>query len=413
MKSDIKTKIDKLLYGGKPTKRQIKKTNQKNLKKEIDLLKFMRLIILSAFFCLVTTQCWSESIPENTAGLLLGLRTATNNSEEGEGPEKPIRYRTLWIRSVSGKIRTLTGSGIIVPYGKKFWKIKNGYFTKEVANEMGDFTTQIEYLRANPLGKPVSVNSALQTYGQEMMGGWSYVGEKAKLMFVGNCYVGIERNNHYSSGGSYRPDFDTLEVREIKDINRVFRAEEPDGSLEPEKCVSVKRVFGDSVSPYLQKYQARKAEEQSEVEPKITVTNITDEYGWGLKRRNARWIPQLAVKWYANWSWSSAEKYELEELPLALPSQLMAYNNAACDFSQIKKAVLNAKDAFVAPDRTLSVVFTPGKLLIYRGENFQNPAAVVKLGSTETPIMSEWALGSYASQWTSVLKSYLKAYQYQ
>jgi hypothetical protein len=130
-----------------------------------------------------------------------------------------------------------------------------------------------------------------------------------------------------------------------------------------------------------------------------------------LMRRNARWIPQFAVKWDFNWSWSSAEKYELEELPLPLPSQLMAYNNAACDFSQVKKAVPNATDAFVVPDRTLSVVFTPGKLLIYLGKNYQTPAAVVKLDSKETPIMSEWALGSYALQWTVALKSYLKGYE--
>jgi hypothetical protein len=101
----------------------------------------------------------------------------------------------------------------------------------------------------------------------------------------------------------------------------------------------------------------------------------------------------------------------LEELPLAVPARLMAYNNLVCDFSQVKKAVPNATDAFVAPDRTLSVVFTPGKLLIYLGKNYQNPAAVVKLDSKETPIMSEWALGKYSSQWTVALKSYLKGYE--
>jgi hypothetical protein len=113
-----------------------------------------------------------------------------------------------------------------------------------------------------------------------MMGGWMSVVEKAKLVFIGNCYVGIERNNYYSSGGSYRPDFETLEVREIKDINRSFRVEEPGGILEPEKCVSVIKVFVAAVRPYLQKYRVRKAEEHSEDEPKIKATNITDEYGW-------------------------------------------------------------------------------------------------------------------------------------
>jgi hypothetical protein len=122
----------------------------------------MRLIIFSTFFCLVTTQCWSEPIPTNSAGLLLGLRAGISDSEEGEGPEKPTSYRTLWITSVSGKVKILAGSGIIVPYGKGFWQIENGNFAMEGTNEMWDFTVGIEYLRANPLGKPVNLKPVLK-----------------------------------------------------------------------------------------------------------------------------------------------------------------------------------------------------------------------------------------------------------
>ena len=373
------------------------------LKGEIDLLKFMRLILFCMFFCLVTTQCWSESTPINSAGLLLGLRS----DPDTEDSNKSTSYRTLWITSVSGKVKILTGAGITVPYGSGFWQINNDYFIKEGSNELWDFAVWIEYLRANPLGKPVNLTPDIQIYALEMVGEWRSLVEEAKLLFVGNRYVGIERSRYYDSGGTYRPDFGTLEVREIKNINRLFQKEEPGWILEPEKCVSVKRVFGAAVDPYLKLYLSQQAEEPSgDLEFKIE--NVSDEHGWGLIRRNARWIPQFALKWYCNYGWSAGARYDLEELPLPIPPQLMVYNNAACDFNQIKKAIPNAKDAFVAPDGTLSVVFTPGKLLIYLGKNYQNPAAIVKLGSAETSIMGEWALGSYVTKWTSTLKNYLK-----
>jgi hypothetical protein len=364
------------------------------LKKKHYILAFLFVTMLVA-----ATDCWSQDNTEIDCGLLLGLRNESTD---------PSTYRTLWITAESGKVNIRQGTGIFVPYGDGFRQIEGKWYEKETYNDFGNARFQIEYLSAHPLGQAMATDEMIRNYVKSFSQDWSGVNESAKLVFVGNQYACIKQNNEYNTGGELRPGESDIYVREIADINSSFVNNEASQSLKAQKNLSLRKFFGLAALSYVNQYHsmAVSESEQDLFGNDPAVLNRTDEWGWGLVRKSARWRPQIAKKWRFMNSTTAFDTYDLYDLPLAIPKILMTYNNSACNFRFLKKAIPEAFDAAVSPNQDLWAVFTPRKLNVYTDKDLKDPVSFI-LNSKESLIMIEWAPGKYVDQWNSELGYYL------
>ena len=363
-----------------------------------------KLAVLLVVFLFCVTVCWSESVPQTNSGVLVGLRNDT-----GEEWDEST-YRTFWITSESAQITVREATGIVTPYGDRFWQIdsrslKGKLKTYGMSGDYGQL--RIDYLSVHPLGQPSTDRGVPPEYLKSLTeAGWIDVVESVKLTFVGNKYTCVTEHNSYESGGTMRPWFRNIYVREIKNLNGNVVTTNSD-KAKPE--VSINQVFGEGARSYIKKYRSMKITEEGALDPQRYehVENETDEYGWGLARKTGRWIPQIAKKWsYGNASTGFAT-YTLYDLPLPIPKNIVPYNNTMCNYEALKKVVPGIKDAVVSPNQSLSVVISGGELQVYPGSKFENPVRI-KLGAKESIIMAEWAVGKYVPQWTQQLEKYFK-----
>ncbi|HBE80122.1 MAG TPA: hypothetical protein DDW65_20420 [Firmicutes bacterium] len=358
------------------------------------ILAFLFITVLVA-----ATDCWSQDDTEIDCGLLLGLR---NDSTD------PSTYSTLWITADSGKVNIRQGTGIFVPHGDSFWQIEGKWYEKETYNDSGKDQFQIEYLSAHPLGQAMAVDEMIRNYVKSFSQDWSEVHEATKLVFVGKQYACIKQNNEYDTGETSRPGESDTFVREIEDINRLFMYNEADESGKAQKNVSIRKFFGSAGLSYVKQYRSMAVPESKQdlFEDAPTALNRTDEWGWGLVRKSARWRPQIAEKWRFMNSTTAFDTYTLYDLPLTIPKALITYNNSACNFGFLKKAIPEAFDAAVSPNQALWAVFTPRRLNVYTNKDLKDPVSFI-LNSKESVIMIEWAAGKYVDQWNSELGYYL------
>jgi hypothetical protein len=366
-------------------------------------LLVISLLLLAA--SLFSSVGWLQENPGRYSGLLLGLRNDSNEHST---------YRTLWLTATDGIVNISEGEGIFVAYGDVFWHIERNTYKQQVKSEYGPKDIQIEYLLSHPVETRVSNQSAVSAYSKGLFEHWMSAAESSKLVFVGNRYVCIHKDYGYESGGTMRPWKTDSFVKEIKDINRSFQSDMNINITDRDNKsnISLKSFFGENVNAYIAKYRAMQITENEEAfvgrEPKTV--NLTDEYSWGLIRKDMRWHPQIAKKWYfSNWS-TFREKYILYDLPLEIPKSLVAYNEFSYSMDEIKKAVPDAMDAVISPNRNLIIVLTPAKLVIYP-ENLANKPKMIALKGKESLIMAEWALGKYVEKWTFELHKYLRRLQ--
>lgn len=365
----------------------------KSLKKHLFLLT-----IILLFFILIN-QGWSEERVESYTGVLLGFR---NDSEDTSS------YRTLWITNESGKIKVNRRAGILVPDGEDFWLIREKWYEKETYSTLGNTKIRIEYLLAHPLAEPLSLNEKFRNYLNSVEEDWAQVHESTKLMFVGARYACIKQENSYDSGALRREE-SAVFVREIPDLNRSFIYNDHNDSFDGKKNVSIEKLFGSSATVYIKDYRAMKISETEEelFGKSPTVANLTDEYGWGVTRKSNRWQPQIAKKWFFENGAAQFYTYQLYDLPMDVPKNLVRYPEAGNSLRELKKIVPNAMDAVVSPNQDLWIAFTSGKALIFPGKDSKDPVQV-RVSSKESLIMCEWALGEDVSRWDEKLSESLK-----
>ncbi len=366
------------------------------------ILRVLLMLIIANSFIIIP----SRAEPALNSGLLLGLRRDAGN----DCYDYVCSYRTLWITVDDNRIRVREGKGIYTYYGKTLWRIENRIYDNQLPSQYFDRAyVRIEYPVAYPASEGDFIADVVH-YAQSLTGesgGWESVYESTRLGFVGRNHVGLQRNNAYNSGGTYRPEFADCFVRKIAKLNRSFiirKGEEFETA--GDENLSIKTLFGKAVEPYLRKVRAMPVEvEPIGNDPKAI--NITDEYGWTLFRKKGSWQLKLAQKRrFTNLS-TVMEDYDLQELPLEIPGDLVSENRPGLSWAEIRKAAPDAVDYVSFPYRDLLVVFTPSKILIYRGKDLSHPEAV-DLHKDEFLIMAEWAPVDDAERWDRELKAETK-----
>jgi hypothetical protein len=294
----------------------------------------------------------AEETPRRSV-LLLGLR---RDNADGAGSA----YRTLLVSGgpESSDWSAAEGEGIIMPYRTDFWRLE----VLEDREESGAIRLASAYNTSREDARPLpSVQAG--------SGGAGPIEER--IVFAGNRYVSIAR----LTAGEW-----TYRMMEITDLaqprnarliaagteRQVFPAVQTDGRLGVAEADAPERLSG-----------------------------IAE---WTLARKAGRWIA-IGREESAGKPMESAAR---RELPYALGSVIVAHNELALYWEDIREVQPAAVDAVTSPARNMAAILTDRKIVFYsmkRGE-LDREMLEMQLKPGETIIMAEWATHvDYVDEW--------------
>lgn len=292
-----------------------------------------------------------EEDPLLRSGVLIGIRSYNNT------------YRTLWIYSKNREIKTVSSRNqLLVPRAKGFWEI--GTITNKDGNESiyaEPFDDAILH-ETLPDGKK---NNALT----EKPG--------AKMLFIGNDYIGIEHN---------------LKLSVLATDN-----------LSEGKGVAFSDIVNEnSYNAFQQSSDALVSTLDSDELKKII--KEPNEENFTLKRRNGHWIIKSRLYYKEPFK---GQRYEDFDLNLMVPSKLIYYDEMSIPWNSIKSKLPWITDAYMSPNKDIALLVSSDSLHIYPIQNksiINNQIVNIPLSKGDSIIMTEWAIGKYADIWSNFVE---------
>lgn len=360
--------------------------------------------------------------PEETAasiqvktGVLIGLRQdyaiSTQNGELGK--QASSSYRTLMLAPVNGQVSVAAeGSGILVPFGMKFWKIDAITYSTD--------TDKIHYLTVHPADKEPQAHTFIDNREEKVL-------HSEKLLFAGNQYLSVAEEEKVLVGDR-SASASTVWVRKLNQMPERPAILLGSGGLTTpaESNVSIEDIFGEGASQVLAGLSLPAAGKQREVQvssgssasltPSSTeIRPSIDNYNWAITRQPGRWVAQVArpstpVADTALEAELSAN-YSLVDYPAALPETVTSHDKVSGTWGQIKALQPGATDLLFSPLEDLLIVRTDKELVLYApGANIENskPLLNVELGPGEQLVSAQWATGSYVPDWIAKARKYLQ-----
>lgn len=320
-------------------------------------------------------------------GLLIGLREDYPASET-TGPaaeSRPSTYRTLMLAPVDGQVKVAAeGSGILVPYGQKFWMI-------ESMTHRTDSDT-IEYLQAHPADKPA-----------EPLGFTDNPAEKVryseKLIFAGNQYVSVEEQGTIGT----KTASSTIKQAWVRKLTQVTPSSAASfrGNTKGEEHVTVMDIFGEGALDVL-----RGMSRTDEKSPRLKTAPGDN---WSIVRKPGRWTAQVADSYAEP---RNAVQYHLQEYPADLPETVTAHDTVCCTWRQIRSMEPAAKDLLSSPLEDMVVILTDKELVVHSPPGHAEPSGApllkVALKPGETLVSAQWATGTYVPAWVEKTRKYLE-----
>ncbi|MCC3376480.1 hypothetical protein [Cohnella sp. REN36] len=293
--------------------------------------------------------------------LLLGLRT-----DQEAGGNVVSRYRTLLIAPQDGQFAvTASGDGIVMPYKQNFWKIE--------AVTSGDKNAPTQTLKAYQ----ANGKGALTLEQANAIPVTSDIGMVERLTFVGNRYVSVVQN---------RTSAPKAEFRWVKHIEQLA-SDASRTAFDPaaESHVKLEEVLKDSVaaSPAIQPQTEQ----------------------WSIIRRTGNWT--AAAEEMKNGvtvtdAYAPFGNDALVEISEPLPDEFRNYDTLSISWSQIKKIVPQAEDAFTSPNEDMLAVLAGNQILVYpyQQQNGKDHPLTIPLADGEKIVMAQWTSNiKYVDNW--------------
>lgn len=347
-----------------------------------------------------------ESAAENPVvktGVLIGLRqdyTPTIRSSAPVSENTASTYRTLMLAPVDGKVSIAAeGSGILVPYGQKFWKIDALTHTTD--------TDMIHYLSVRPADKPAEALDFEDRPEEKLL-------HTEKLLFAGNQYLSVAEEENIITGNS-RTGSNQVWVRKLNQMTGPSLNGSSADLQETESYVTVEDIFGEGARQVLSGLGVYAEEERSpEALPQATdhlrrASLAISGDNWAIIRQPGRWVAQVAqpLSIQAN----RTLEYELVNYPAALPEVVTSHDEVVGTWGEIKALQPKATDLLTSPLEDLMIVWTDKELVLYSpgsSTSDSKPLLQVELEPGEKLVSAQWATGSYVADWVVKSQKYLQ-----
>lgn len=344
------------------------------------------------------TVAQTQASPEPAAApvvktaLLIGLRTDHQETDPLH-PSADIgysSYRTLLVAPVDGTLSVAAeGSGILMPYGTKFWRID------EVNTETEHGTYQfLNPYPAEKAAQPAAIflfNPAVELSHTE------------KLLFAGNQYLSVAEKERVWQGKA-SAEYSRIWVRKLPQLglNRVVNFAD---NKKDEDHVSVQELFGSGIN-------SRLADLLGSGNPEGMPSQLTGE-SWTVVRNPGRWSAQVAETYTDS---DRSEKYLLHDLSEQLPVTVTSYDRLGCSWSVIRTLQPDAKDALSSPLDDMLAVLTDHRLVVFAPvpvngaalQEHRDPLLTVELRPGEQLVMAQWATGGYVEDWIEKTRKFLR-----
>ncbi|WP_244648332.1 hypothetical protein [Ruminiclostridium herbifermentans] len=291
-----------------------------------------------------------EEDPLLRSGVLIGVRSADNT------------YCTIWIYSQNREIKTVSyREQLLVPRAYGFWEV--GGIHKDQKIYAVPF--------ANSKLQLIPRNDGMNNILADKPG--------AKILFLGNDYVGIEHD---------------LKLSVL-----------PIDSLGTGRTVKISDIILDNTFNVSNEFEQARQDIISTFD-KDKLKNIIGEFDEGnftLKRRNGHWIFKSRLHFKEDYN---GQKYEEFDLNLVVPSNLISYDEMDIPWNNIKSKLPWTIDAYMSPNKEIAILTSRDSLNIYpvQKRNIVNKQLMkIPLSEGDTIIMAEWATGKYADIWARLV----------
>lgn len=334
------------------------------------------------------------------SGLLIGLRQDAALEADAESPSS---YRTLMLAQVDGQLQVAAqGSGVLVPYGQKFWKIE----PKDVSTD----SDELHYLVAYPADRKAEIRQVVDDPDESIV-------LREKLLFAGNQYVSVEENEVWKDG-SLPAEENKVWVRKLSQLNEATVPQS--ASASKVSHVTVQDIFGEGAQQILTRLAyarssvpAPGAGNPAESSParEIGVWDYSSGDNWAIVRKPGKWTAQVAEGYYE--PETRLIGFKLYPYPARLP-ELVTSHDRLSNAPWVRDAQLQQKrkDLLVSPLEDLAVVITDEKLALYTPDSTAQASRLaleVPLNPGEALVSAQWATGSYVSEWVTKSRRYLQS----
>lgn len=290
-----------------------------------------------------------EEDPLFRSGVLMGVRSSDNT------------YYTIWIYSKNREIKAVSyREQLLVPRAYGFW-------------EAGAIHNMNQCIYAKPF-----VNSKLQQIPQD--GYRSNILEDrldAKILFVGNDYIGIEHELNFSV--FHIEDLETGKEVKISDVMA-------------DSSFNVSNEFKQSRQDYISTLDSDKLK---------NIIGESKEENFTLKRRNGHWVMKSRLFFKEDYN---SQKYEDFDLNFVVPTTLIHYDEMNIPWNNIKSKLPWITDAYMSPNKDIAILVSRNSLYIYpvQKRSIVNKQLMkIPLSEGDSIVMAEWAIGKYADVWAN------------
>ncbi|WP_159888178.1 hypothetical protein [Paenibacillus puerhi] len=320
------------------------------------------------------------------SALLVGLRA---DKPSGEAAGEASEYRTLLVAPVAKRLQVAAeGSGILMPYKMDFWRLAEEQSSTPEGGSIARWKAMLA--NASRSQSPLSLKIAPPKAGASS--------RSEKLLFVGNRYVAMEQRIIALDDKGGQEDSRYVWV---KDVPQLASSAMMEVAPLQQPHVKLEDIFGSSIEPALRQITPvlPQAPEQSKVKAVKAASVDTSGESWTVARQPGRWVAQVAS--YENDAPAGEPDYQLKELPLALPAEVVSHDKLTPDWVEIKRMQPAAVDAYSSPNLDVVLVVTERHLILYpfQGTLIPSPLLTVELHANESVIMAHWAVDPYVELW--------------
>lgn len=320
-----------------------------------------------------------EEVDTLRSGILLGVKSYFYDEINQVDNWK---YKTIWIRTNNRSIASAYEmNDLLLPRKKGFWlvdvrreEINNSLNDKIRAVQKGKFKEEIFDDSAS-----LFMTSIFDVKEREV-----HPSILKNILYIGNDYVSTE----------------VIDLSNNRKTLHVY----PVDYLQDEKAIKISDIIGEE--------GLRIFKESAQSIIKTNSSILLNEESFGLARRNGYWI----MKGRINYNSNDEELYKDYNIKTIPPKELVNYDELVIPWNIIKSKVPEAIDAFTSPNDDIIIIVTRNSLLIYSINNHeisQKELGRIKIDSSESIVMAEWATGRYTMLWEEeFLKNETSAVKY-
>ena len=313
-----------------------------------------------------------EEVDTLRSGVLLGVKSS---SYDESSQLIKWNYKTVWIRFNNRSIASAHEiNNLLVPRRKGFWLVD---VNREEID--GGWKDQIRAIQKGKIKEELIEESTfgLMGFSTKMLQRKDNPSILKNILYIGNDYVSTE----------------VINDSENKKTLQVY----PIDYLDEEKGIEISDIIGED--------GLRVFKEGAQNLTKVSSNIFLEEESFGLARRNGYWI----IKGRINYQDNEDELYKDYNIKVIPPKELISYDELSIPWSIIKSKVPEAIDAFTSPNEDIIIIVTRNNLLfysIYDHEISNQEIGRIKLDSSDSIVMAEWATGRYTILWEEeVLKN--------